>query len=185
MVFSCLLTAFDCDSRIMRLSLCLPADAGVALSDYKFPECHGHRREDAGVSARQYGRLHHHRPSGQGCRAGRKISFRLCCMATFYCFKLVIRSIRNLIVRVCDKNRFKWIETASRKFVYSVLSVLIRAHGLVDVPPLGGSQDLLTSFPQELPCCLYLHAVGSAFRYSFGIFEISLFHHYLFQLFNI
>lgn len=53
MVFSCLLTALDCDCCIMQLSLCLPADAGVALSHYKLPECHGHCREDAGVSARQ------------------------------------------------------------------------------------------------------------------------------------
>lgn len=63
-------------------SVCfMPADAGVALSHHKLPECYGHCREDAGVPTCQQRRLYHHRLGGEGGRAGRKISF--CCFRWF------------------------------------------------------------------------------------------------------
>lgn len=66
--------------------LFLPADAGVALSDHKLPECHSHCGEDAGVPSRQQRRPHHHRLGGEGRRAGRKISFWCRVGFFFYCF---------------------------------------------------------------------------------------------------
>lgn len=72
--------------RYWAFCLFLPADAGVALSDHKLPECHSHCGKDAGVPPRQQRRPHHHRLGGEGRRAGGKISFWCRAGFLFYCF---------------------------------------------------------------------------------------------------